>query len=310
MKNVLAIDLGGSKAAFRVAGDTEMDHVVSVPELGDSESEFDLIIAHLRSFLLLHEATDICGCVIATAAAISSDGRISHWPNRPYWTGFDLCTRFSHILQCPVMAEDDCNAAAYAESVGISESPLVFISIGTGIGCGVIINRKIYKGTTFSGPEIGHMQTGRQDALCVCGRKGCLQAYVSARAILSRLDLPGDTLFAKGQALRQLVDKKPAIAMELFKNGAEILGNAMISVTELFAPARIVIGGGFAAIFPELVQSAKNHFLSMRRNGLQLPDIHLARYHSKSSVAGAALIALNHYIQSVYLHKKNDARPI
>lgn len=296
MKNVLAIDLGGSKAAFRVAGDTANDHILAVPELGDAESEFDMVIAHLRSFLLSHDATDICGCVIATAATISSDGRISHWPNRPYWSGFDLCERFAHILQCPVTAEDDCNAAAYAESAGIDHSSLVYISIGTGIGSGVIINGKIYKGNTFSGPEIGHIHTGRDDALCSCGRSGCLQAHVSARAILSRSDLPGDTLYAKGQALRKLLNEQPDYIPGTFKNAAEILGKAMISVAELFAPSRIVIGGGFAAVFPELVQIANDYFSSMKRDGLPLPVIQPARYPGNSSVMGAALLALNQYI--------------
>lgn len=297
MNTALAIDLGGSKVAFRAVGDTVNEYFLAVPELGDTESEFDLIIAHLRSFLLDHDMTDICSCVIATAASVGSDKRISHWPNRPYWRGFDLCARFAHLLQCPVTAEDDCNAAAYAESAGILQSPLLYVSIGTGVGSGLIVDGNIYKGNAFSGPEIGHIQTGLNNAQCSCGRKGCLQAHVSARAILGQTDLPGDTLFAKGQALRHKLDREPAIALKLFKNMAEILGDALMSVTELFVPARIVIGGGFASAFPELIRMATEHFLSLKRDGMPLPDIQPARHDSRSALMGAALLALNQNIE-------------
>src|SRR5690606_15913905 len=109
-------------------------------------------------------------------------GNIIRWPNHPRWNGFELKSFLENEFQVAVMLEDDANTAALGEFCFLQAhdiSNMAFITVSTGIGCGLIVNKQLYTGDNGWAGEIGHIQLDPNGPECTCGKKGCLQALAS-----------------------------------------------------------------------------------------------------------------------------------
>ncbi len=162
-----------------------------------------------------------------------------------------------------VYLENDANAAAYGEilaGAARSLSNAVMVTLGTGVGGGVIIDNKIYAGFNHAGSEIGHMVITYDGEPCTCGRKGCLEAYASATALISQTA----KMIAQypDSVIHQMIDHNPEningkTAFDAMRAGDEAgkriveqylnyLGAGLANIVNLFQPEAIVIGGGIS----------------------------------------------------------------
>jgi len=181
-------------------------------------------------------------------------------PNIPGWVGFHLRERLKESLNLPVLVDNDANCAAIAEQrfgAGKGYSDLICLTIGTGIGGGLILNGQIYRGTTFSAGEIGHMRVLAGDGT---GTVYHLESLVSSRAIINRIReklagsmtpafeaLIGENL--EGLTIRRIftaMKRGDQLAIEVIGTAAKTLGIALAGLVNTLNPQRVILGGGIA----------------------------------------------------------------
>ncbi|MDD4051173.1 MAG: ROK family protein [candidate division Zixibacteria bacterium] len=229
-------------------------------------------------------------------------------PNMPLWEGFHLRDRLSERLNLPVMVDNDANCAAAAEhrfGVGKGYDNIICLTIGTGIGGGLIIGGKIYRGANFSAGEVGHLLVGGEDA---AESSQFLETLVSSKAILVRLKqrLTGDNtpVFDSlvGDDMEQLTIKKlfqaarrgDRAAVEVIQTTARILGTALAGLVNVLNPEIVILGGGIAEGGKEFVDivrdTIKNRALAAAIEGL---DVVPARLGNAAGFIGAAFLGVS-----------------
>ena len=215
---------------------------------------------------------------------------------------------FNRFLNKPVHIDNDANVAALAESVaGVSAgtSSSVFITIGTGIGSGIIINGKIWSGAHHIGGELGHVIFNLGGVPCTCGNHGCLERYCSATALI-RMAREAVAEHPDSLILRS-VDNDPArieaktvfdaahaqdpLALSVYSHYIDCLAQAIGSVVNLLDPEVIVLGGGVSKaghfLLDPLIHEYGKYVLF---NDQPLPPVKLAILGSEAGIIGAAML--------------------
>jgi glucokinase len=189
----------------------------------------------------------------------SRDGIVLRSPNLPALNGFEFAAYFRDKLGIPVVLENDANSAAVGEnwkgaSRGIENS--VCVTLGTGVGGGIIIDGKLLRGVDGTAGEIGHIAVEPEGHPCGCGSKGCVEQYSSAMAIKRlavelRNRFPDSSLSAEGDITPLKVYEAGCtgdeLSLEVFRVFATYLGIALGGLVNVLNPQAIVIGGGVSA---------------------------------------------------------------
>lgn len=187
---------------------------------------------------------------LRTGVALSS--RFLHWRN------FDLRSQIADAIDVPVFVDNDANAFALAEhwyGSGRGSDDLIAVTVGVGIGAGVILGGRLYRGAREGAGELGHVVMDPDGPLCTCGKHGCLEAYVAdvaiERAARERLGRArsvgrlGDT--PTSAITRELVVRAAregdGLARRVLADAGAVLGTALANVVNLLNPGRVVIGG-------------------------------------------------------------------
>ena len=216
---------------------------------------------------------------------------------------------FRKYLDIPVLIDNDANVAALAESVaGVSAGTTssVFITIGTGIGSGIILNGKIWKGAHGIGGELGHVIFQAGGVPCSCGNKGCLERYCSATALIRMgreavssnpnslilEKVAGDTSKIEARTVIDCAREGDALAKEIYALFISYLSQAIASVVNLLDPEVIVIGGGVSKAGVFLLDPIREEYprYVVFRDQL-MPEIKLATLGSKAGIIGAAMLS-------------------
>lgn len=191
-------------------------------------------------------------------------GRLHQPPNLPGWDGFPLLSEMEGRLQEPVVLESDANAAVLAEyELGLGRElgidSMCMLTLGTGVGNGIILDGKLWHGATGMGGEAGHMTVDPDGALCGCGNHGCLEACASATAIvnsaermieagkapsLSRLKNNGSELTA--QAIAEAAEQGDTYARAIYTETGRSLGICIAGLINILNLPLYLIGGGVA----------------------------------------------------------------
>jgi glucokinase len=210
----------------------------------------------------------------------------------------------------PVLVENSANCAALAESVSGAAEDIEFsvtIKIGNGIGCGIIVNNRIYSGFNFAGAEPGHMVIVMDGNSCSCGRRGCWEAYASANALINQTliaaknnpdslihkvtnnDLSQITVFTAFEAAK-LGD---VTAEEVVKKYIAYLGTGIVNIVNIIMPEAIIISGEISKLGDELLNPLRdivnNNIYS---KDIIKPEIKKAEMGSAAIVIGAAMLGL------------------
>lgn len=259
---VLAIDIGGTKLAAGIV-DTAGSILArgEVPTLAAEGPERVLTrIIRLAEDVLAAprisgEAIQRIG--IGCAGPVDRQaGLILNPPNLPGWVRVPLVERIEKALGRPAVLENDANAAALGEfryGAGRGASSLVYLTVSTGIGSGIILDGKIWHGVKDGAGEVGHMTLLPDGPICGCGNRGCLEALASGPSIArrarealamerpSRLRAAGD--FTAVDVVR-LAQEGDALAAEVWDETVRYLGLGVATIVTILAPERVVIGGG------------------------------------------------------------------
>ncbi|URZ14229.1 ROK family transcriptional regulator [Clostridium felsineum] len=204
--------------------------------------------------------------------------------------------KFENLFEFPMFIENEANAAALAElKIGIAkeERNLVYISVSSGLGTGIVIEGQLYKGKNKRAGEIGHMTIVPHGKLCRCGRKGCWEMYASQKALLNEFNELSDTKIEKLEDFFKLLDARNEVAEKCMENYLDALATGIQNIVLIFDPHYIVLGGeisGYSDVYLDRLKDKifiKNEFYS-REDFKLLPS----RLKSNSSILGASLLPI------------------
>lgn len=196
----------------------------------------------------------------------------------PRWRDVDIVGRLKAVHSCPVLLDNDANLGALAElwwGKGVGARDLVFIKVGTGIGCGHIIHGDIYRGATGVAGEIGHLTLDPNGPPCVCGLTGCLATYVGTDALLARtrealMSANHSMLSTDSLDIGTLVDAaygEDPVALRMIADAGRRLGTAIASLVNLNNPGQVILGGGLMRAGDLLLEPLRD---TLRRRTLWL----------------------------------------
>jgi len=312
---VLAIDLGGTKilAAIISSGGKVVarEYQLTLAAKGQKEVISRLFLAIDR---LLdknqRDVSQLAGISIAAAGAIdSARGLVTSSPHLPGWRDVPLCDLVTGRYQVDAFLINDASAAALAEhrlGAGRGVANLVYLTVSTGIGGGIIINGRLYLGSSGSAGELGHMTIDVNGPRDRCGNVGCLELLASGTAIAR--EAIGRLRKGQSSALTDMVNGKieaitarevavaaqsgNGLAKEVIHQAASYLGVAMVNIVNIFNPDMIVVGGGVAKMGDLLLNRARQLVAERAfRLPAQAVRIVTARLGDDVGVLGAAIFA-------------------
>lgn len=259
----IGVDVGGTKVLGGVVDDN--GKIIArarrdTPRQGGA----DLTHAIAEIARELMKVYEVSAIGVSAAGFVSSDRKtMLAAPNIARWNGVDLSHELSSLLGVSVVVENDANAAAWGEArfgAGRNENHLMLLTIGTGIGGGIVIDGNLYRGAFGIASEYGHMRVVPEGHLCGCGSRGCFEQYASGSALLRHAreaisaapDLARDLLAMgdgsvvglTGKHLSDAAGSGDAVALAAFKTTAQWLGAGIASLSVLLDPHCIIIGGG------------------------------------------------------------------
>jgi glucokinase len=300
--SVLAIDIGGTKLAAAVVREdgtvVTRGRVPTEPEKGPAAA-LERLLELCRK--LIGEAGFTVDALdgVGVASAGPLDGRrgvLLSAPNLSGWSEFPLVFTLEEGLGRSVRFENDASAAALAEhrfGAGRGFDHLVYFTLSTGIGGGVILDGRLYRGATGNAAELGHLQLSYDGWPCPCGGRGCLEAFASGSAIARRArEKTGRGTLTTPEVV-EAVRAKEAWAVALWDETMQVLGAGIASTINAFNPQRIILGGGVTAagelLFEPLRRIALGRAMPALAKGV---DVVPAQLGDDVGVLGAAALAL------------------
>jgi len=258
------------------------------------------------------QESDLLGIGIGCAGHIRfKDGVIITTSNLKGFKNYPLRDAVQERFSVPVILDNDANAQAFGEfkfGAGKGYDSMVFLTISTGIGAGIIINNRLYRGLTGTAGEFGHTIVSPDSGLtCTCGNRGCLMAVACGMALphlfkqkisegkVSRLDLPPDFDYNKvdGKLLKQGLDLDDPVSKEIILDSAYYVGIGIYNIFQALNPPLIVLGGGLLSWGDFYLAQIKKTFYEYARDMIFDPfEIAVSRIGPDVGVIGAASLAL------------------
>jgi len=277
-KPVLAIDLGGTKIITAIISSkvTAKEYQLTLAEEGP-QSVIKRVLSMIDHLLSLRnlDPSQLDSISIAAAGAIDIEkGLVTLSPNLPGWRDIPLRDMVGEKYGVNTFLINDASAAALGEhyfGAGKGINNLVMLTVGTGIGGGIIINGKLYSGPSGSAGEIGHMTIDVNGPKCSCGNIGCLERLVSGTAVaeeaIRRLSQGEKSSLAEfgGGKIKSITAEKvslaaqngDSLALEVISKAATYLGIGLVNLVNIFNPEMIIIGGGLAKVGDLLLEPAR-----------------------------------------------------
>lgn len=244
---IVGIDIGGTMIKYgliTLTGEILESGEVSTEADKGVENLFNKLVTIIESY----SKEELLGIAVSGTGQI--DGSIGKVVGGndiiPGWIGTNLVERLENRFNIPAVLENDVNCAALGEKwlgAGREEKDFICITIGTGIGGGIVLNNNIFRGDTCVAGEFGHIQIVKDGIQCLCGKKGCYERYASATALMRMAkevtgeDLGGKEIFDREKSGDSLMKKVVSEWVDYFTDG-------LSTIAYIFNPPLVVIGGG------------------------------------------------------------------
>ncbi|MCD1258639.1 ROK family transcriptional regulator [Paenibacillus athensensis] len=243
----------------------------------------------------------IVGIGIGIPGVSDGEGRVLFAPNLGWPEGLPLQQQLEEAFGIPVAIDNEANAGAIGEKqfgAGQDSGHLVYVSIGTGIGAGLVMKGELYRGASGFSGELGHMSIQHDGSQCRCGSLGCWELYASESALLeqARLALGAETEL---EALLRLAEGGDETAIGLFERLGYYLGVGVGSIVNGYNPELVVLGGRLAAaerwLLRPLLAQLERRSLRLARSGV---TVRFAELGDRSTVLGASSFAIAGFFAS------------
>ncbi|MGI6713843.1 MAG: ROK family protein [Bacilli bacterium] len=263
----IGIDIGGT--SIKGAAITEKGKVLEVFSLpviaGDSqETTINNLIATVKKYIVEQgfKQEEILGIGLGVPGSIDSVRGYCDYSNNLKWSNLPIVKMFEKEFALPIKITNDANAAALGEAkfgAGRKFKNMILLTLGTGVGGGIIIDGKLYEGNAGKGAELGHTVTKMNGRKCTCGRKGCLEAYASATGLIfdTKQAMKKDNKSLMWKISKELGIIDARVAFEAAKQGDQTaqkvvdnyimyLGEGLLNFFNIFRPEAVVLSGGIA----------------------------------------------------------------
>lgn len=267
MKIAVGIDIGGTNTKIGLVNDGgDLIHFDTFPTTGPTNFELysDKVKEVVDNLLKERSLTydDVLGVGVGAPNGNSHNGKIENPPNIKHWGTVDLVTPFRKRFSKKVLLENDANVAALGEGKwGVTKgmNDFVVVTLGTGIGTGIVANGSLIRGANGMASEGGHITIDKNGRNCGCGGRGHLEDYGSVRGIkLTTKEITGEDLTFKQISERFYSGEDQII--KVFEQTAEYLGHGLSIIGSLFAPEAIVLAGGVATIGEKLREDVERNY--------------------------------------------------
>lgn len=320
------MDIGGTKVAAGLVdaeGKILFQTRVPMPARGSAAEGFAAVQSAIEAVFAAHSEarSRLTGIGICAPGPLDPvRGVILNPPNVPCWRNFPLAAEVQRVFGFSARVDNDGNAAALAEAIwgaGVGYRNVFYATLGTGIGTGIVFDRKIYHGRTGSAAEGGHVTIDYHGPKCGCGKRGCIEALCSGPAIARRarerlielhhaepsltgsgralskmLSLAGGTVDAvNAEIVAEAFREGDPLALEVLQETADYLAIWAGNIIDLLEPDVIIFGGGVAPLmssfFGRIREQLTNWCVNQRFAEISMV---LAKYGADAGIAGAAAL--------------------
>lgn len=282
---IIGVDLGGTNIVsllMNQAGKILARNTRRSLGKEGKERTIPQIVASVREILREGESSgvfpeSILGVGIGSPGPLNTKEGVIHFaPNLPHWTDVPLVQILEDELNLPIFLENDANAAALGEwwlGAGKNVDNLVLLTLGTGIGGGIIIEGEVLHGAWDTAGEIGHMIIHEGGLTCGCGKQGCLEAYASATGVVKRtlaaIEKGEKTLLADlvenrleditCELVFKTAEKGDSLAKWIVEETARYLGIGIANIVNIINPEMVILSGGMIAAGDTLFKPVRKY---------------------------------------------------
>lgn len=308
----IGIDLGGTNIAAGIVDENgKIIAQGSVPTL--NERHYSEIVKDMAGLCLKlvsdngFDIHDIKAIGIGSPGSIDNENGVVVYANNLKMDHAPIAEELRKYIDLPINIENDANAAAFGEYIvnGEGTSDFVFITLGTGVGGGIIINKKIYRGFNGAGGELGHTTLVHNGELCSCGNRGCWEAYASVTALIRQtkeaMEKHPESLMSEivnaegkvsGRTAFEAAKKGDKIAKAVVEQYIAYVGDGILGMINIFQPEKLVIGGGISREGDYLIKPIIEHVNKFGYNKyMKKTKISIAKLFNDAGIIGAALSA-------------------
>lgn len=305
------VDVGGTKIAGGVIDQdgTIVEELRVESPATDAEAIEEAIAGLVLELGSRHEIEAVG---IGAAGYIDKSRSVVMFAPNLAWRNLDLKAELEDRVNLPVIVENDANAAAWGEftyGAGHDVDDLLLVTVGTGVGGGLVLDGELYRGAFGVGAEIGHMRVMPDGILCGCGNRGCFEQYASGSALVreARLAARGGSLLARdlldraggdpdkitGPLITDAAQAGDPFAVEQLVLLGKWLGEGIASLTAILDPAVVVIGGGVSEAGELLLVPIRSAFAAQLTGRGHRPSLEVrkARLGNRAGIIGAADLA-------------------
>lgn len=308
MSHAVGVDVGGTKIAAGVVDDEGriIDRTRLPSPADDPQRLIEAVVLAVQELRSRHEVTAVG---VGAAGFVAADRDHVHFSPHLEWGDGPVASQAADRLGLPVVVENDANAAAWGEHVygaGRGFDDQLLLTVGTGIGGGMVLDGELYRGGGGMAAEVGHMTLVRGGRQCECGRRGCWEEYASgsalereAREMAGRgeaptlVDAAGSPAAVTGTLVTELAQQGDATAVALLGQLAATLATGVSSLISVLDPAVVVIGGGVSAAGPLLLEPLTTALYADISGGSRrpVPELRLAVLGNDAGMVGCADLA-------------------
>ncbi|MGB8476375.1 MAG: ROK family protein [Candidatus Acidiferrum sp.] len=312
----LGVDIGGTKVAAGLVdaeGAIQFQTRVAMPARESAAEGFGAVQAAIEAVFAARPEARSSLLEIGICAPGPLDpatGVILNPPNVPCWRNFPLAAEVQRVFGFSARVDNDANAAALAEAIwgeGVGYRNVFYVTLGTGIGTGIVFDRRIYHGRTGSAAEGGHLTIDYRGPQCGCGKRGCIEALCSGPAIVRRtqerlaastasnskvLALAGGNMDdVTAEVVAEAFRQADPLAAAILRETADYLAVWVGNIIDLLEPDVIVFGGGLAGLMSEFFGRIREQLPKwcVNQRFAEIPIV-LARYGADAGIAGAAAL--------------------
>lgn len=308
MKKSIGLDLGGTyiKAGLVTEGG-EILKKNQLPAKAEEQKK-EIVLEQMEKSIVSLWETGIHGIGIGTPGVVDTDGNVFSAPNLPGWDNLPLRHIFEKKFKIPVIVENDVNSITWGEymfGAGKNSTTMICLTLGTGVGGGMVIHKKLFRGVEYSAAELGHISINYRGPRCKCGSIGCIERYVGKEYIIERAVkaiLEGRKTLIYDLCRQNLKEITPKLISEAYQKGDKLaeeiwidvgicLGSFLAGLTNALNPDKIVIGGGIAQageiLFETIRHTVRFRTMSLLSENLQIVPAALGT--DAGIVSGAAL---------------------
>jgi glucokinase len=268
-KAAIGVDIGGTSVKLGLVstqGKLLSQDAFITQAAGHRRNFLDILSAHISELARFARRSgwSVLGAGIGAPGPIDVEkGFVYFFPNIPGWKNTPLRDWLRKRLGIPVAVDNDANVMALAEfrfGAGRGARNLIALTLGTGVGGGLVIDGKLFHGARFSAAEIGHLVINEGGPLCACGMRGCVETYVGnghfVREVKRRLSTGEKSILnvwtkKEGRALSPLLVAQAArkgdfFSKKMWREVGEHLGTCLAGLVNILNPEKIILGGGIA----------------------------------------------------------------